>query len=246
MNNSNIYRFDLRRYGVYTLLLLTLIGIGLFSYKEAVAQVIPTILIANVDVGNTVTIMTNNFPANENFTVSMGPYGTLGVGQTVTRFNSGAGGQQFFSFPIPDGLKGERQISIRTQSDHLYPYFSYNWFWNIAQPVPVNPPPVAPVTVVSGNPRIFIQSVVQNQSVTISGSQFPANQEFVVTMGNYGTGGANGIVVERFNSGGGGNIERTFAIPSQLAGQQRIAVRLSTQHPYPFFAFNWFWNNTAP
>jgi hypothetical protein len=54
---------------------------------------IPTFSIQAVERDVSVTILTNNFPPNQNFTVRMGPYGTAGIGGTVvTTTNSGAGG----------------------------------------------------------------------------------------------------------------------------------------------------------
>jgi len=44
------------------------------------------------------------------------------------------------------------------------------------------------------------------------------------------------------NSGEGGTLEATFAIPAELAGEQRIAIRLQGE---VYYAYNWFWNNTT-
>ena len=37
----------------------------------------------------------------------------------------------------------------------------------------------------------------------------------------------------------------TYNIPAQLKGSYQIAIRLQTSHAYPFYAFNWFYNNTT-
>jgi hypothetical protein len=64
-------------------------------------------------------------------------------------------------------------------------------------------------------------------------------------MGPFGTQGIGGYVVGTLNSGAGGALTATFNIPSQLAGASQIAIRAQTAQANPFFAYNWFWNNTA-
>lgn len=92
-------------------------------------EVIPTFSIQAVVHDETVTIKTANFPKNVTFTVRMGKYGTLGVnGWVSTKINSGKGGTQVFSLPIPAEMQGSKQIAIRLDSKPGY--FAYNWFWN--------------------------------------------------------------------------------------------------------------------
>ncbi|RIK18517.1 MAG: hypothetical protein DCC51_10415 [Anaerolineae bacterium] len=81
-----------------------------------------------------------------------------------------------------------------------------------------------------------------DQTVTVQAHDFPANQNFVVTMGPFGTQGINGIVVATTNSGAGGSFSATYNIPDQLKGSAQIAIRLQTSHAYPYYAYNWFWN----
>ena len=90
---------------------------------------IPTIWIASVNRNSTVTVQTNNFPANTDFQVLMGPMGTHGFGYYVSTFNSGGGGSMTLTFPIPPQLYGSYQVSIRTQNQWSG-YYSYNWFYN--------------------------------------------------------------------------------------------------------------------
>jgi len=73
----------------------------------------------------------------------------------------------------------------------------------------------------------------------------PPGQDFTVTMGSMYTAGINGIVVGSYNSGDGSSQRLTFQIPQSLYGSARIAIRAQTAHAYPFFAYNWFFNNTA-
>ncbi|MBN1370662.1 MAG: hypothetical protein JW987_01785 [Anaerolineaceae bacterium] len=96
--------------------------------------VIPTIFIQAVAQDSTVTVVTNNFPANDTFDVYMNYYGTAGIGGTyVTTVNSGGGGALTFTFDIPASMKGQTRIAIRLQSS-ASGYFSYNWFWNSTYP----------------------------------------------------------------------------------------------------------------
>ena len=94
-------------------------------------------------------------------------------------------------------------------------------------------------------PTFSITSVVTDTTVTIQTANFPANQNFVVTMGPFGSKGINGIVVATTNSGAGGSFSATYNIPAQLKGSYQVAIRLQTSHANPFFAYNWFYNNTT-
>lgn len=92
---------------------------------------IPVMVITSVVRGQSVTFQTQNYPPNQTFNVTMGPMGTQGInGTLVGSFNSGQGGSFEVTMPIPDAYAGWHQISIRAQTAHAYPYFSYNWFYN--------------------------------------------------------------------------------------------------------------------
>jgi hypothetical protein len=92
---------------------------------------IPTIHICTVERDKSVTFRTTNFPANQTFTVRMGPMWTAGIGGTVVgTFDSGAGGSFDKTFEIPANLAGSYRISIRMDTAHANPYYSYNWFYN--------------------------------------------------------------------------------------------------------------------
>jgi LysM repeat protein len=93
-----------------------------------------------------------------------------------------------------------------------------------------------------GYPYFFIQAVSRNNTVSITGYNYPTNTKFDVYMGPIGTKGVGGYYVTSFNSGSGGKIAKTFPIPPELYGSAKIAIR--TQDG-PFYAYNWFWNNNA-
>lgn len=206
----------------------------------ASTSTIPTISISSVTTDTSVTITSHNFPANQDFTVTMGKMGTRGVGGvTVGAFNSGAGGSASYTFNIPDSLKGDAQIAIRAQTSHANPYYAYNWFQNTATTTNPGTPGY------TGIPTISVVSATVDDSVTIRTNNFPANQTFSVTMGMIGTRGVNGVVVGTIDSGDGTTQDATFAIPDSLKGQYQIAIRAETSHANPYYAYNWFYNNTS-
>jgi hypothetical protein len=96
--------------------------------------VTPTFSITGVAKDATVTIRTANFPANDTFNVTMGAFGTKGVGGiSAGTWGSGTGGTQTATFNIPAALAGSQRIAIRLESP-TSGYFSYNWFWNNTYP----------------------------------------------------------------------------------------------------------------
>lgn len=202
--------------------------------------IIPTIDIINVVTDQSVTIRTYNYPANQNFRVTMGPMGTRGInGIEVGTINSGQGGTFDTTFSIPPALAGSYQISIRLQTAHLNPYYSFNWFYNDTSNTsgPGGIPPIY-----SGIPTFRIINVVKDTSVTIETNNFPPNQTFYALMGMIGTRGIGGVPVGSFDSGAGGTLTAVFNIPDSLKGQERIAIRTQTTHANPYYSFNYFYN----
>lgn len=95
--------------------------------------------------------------------------------------------------------------------------------------------------VYTGYPFIEILEVSKDQTVTVRGLNFPAQDKFNVMMNYYGTRGENGTVVESILTGDGGEFSDTFQIPTSLQGQSLIAIRLES--PYSgYYAYNWFTN----
>jgi hypothetical protein len=205
---------------------------------------IPTFSIKSVDMDNSVTIVTNNFPANKTFTVRMGVFGTAAVGGTVVgTTDSGSGGSFTATYDIPSGLQGLSRIAIRMDST-TGGFFAFNWFWN--NTTNGTPGPTAtPGPVFTGIPTFSIKSVARDNTVTIKTNNFPANTTFTVRMGVFGTAAIGGTVVGTTDSGSGGTFTATYDIPSGLQGLSRIAIRMDATSG-GFFAFNWFWNTTAP
>lgn len=204
---------------------------------------IPTFSIVSVVSDKTVTIKTFNFPAHDTFKVLMGAMGTRGVnGIKVATTDSGDGGTFKKTYTIPADLQGSYQIAIRLQSTTGSGYFAYNWFYNST--AGTGKTPTATPSGYTGIPTFSIVSVERDESVTIKTSNLPPDDSFVVTMGAMGTRGINGIKVKTTDSGKGGTKTLTYDIPASLKGSYQIAIRM--QSPTSgYFAYNWFYNNTA-
>jgi hypothetical protein len=39
-------------------------------------------------------------------------------------------GDDYVSFDIPSALNGAYRVSILVRTEHAYPYYAYNWFYN--------------------------------------------------------------------------------------------------------------------
>ena len=105
--------------------------------------------------------------------------------------------------------------------------------------------PVHAAPAQSAIPTFSITSVVTDSTVTIMTHNFPASDTFDVLMGYMGTRGIGGIKVDTVSSGAGGSFTVTFMIPNALKGQYQIAIRLQSKTGSGYYAYNWFYNNTA-
>lgn len=205
----------------------------------------PYFSISAVVEDQTVTIQANNFPAHDTFRVTMGYYGSYGIGGVVVGFtDTGAGGSFVASYSIPSTLTGQYRIAIRLQNP-TSGYYAYNWFYNNTTEGTVTPTPTPITPGYTGYPYFFIDSVVRDQSVTINAYNFPATDTFTVTMGPYGSYAIGGIAVGTWSTGTGGAFTATFNVPDQLDGSYRIAIRLYSPTS-GYYAYNWFYNNTTP
>ena len=220
--------------------------VSAFLGTSKVQAAYPSFTISDVKTDVSVTILTKDMPKNYDFKVLLGEYNTLGEnGIEVAQFNSADGGSFQVTVDIPAELKTRAMISIRIES-LTGGYYYYNWFWNNKDsgtwpggqaPAPAQPP----VTVL---PTFSIKAVDAGKTVTISAKDFPKSQEFVVRMGKYGTLAIGGIVTAEVTSSDTGLFEATFPIPTDLAAEDVIAMRLDAKTG-GWYAYNWFYNNTA-
>jgi len=192
-----------------------------------------------------VEIEPHNFPPNDTFVVRMGPIGTKGVnGWVVGTVTTDANGDLSQTrFPIHPYAWGYPLVAIRLESP-TSGYYAYNWFYNRSTTA-AGSGSGGPKTNYFGFPFFFIQSVVKDTSVTIKGYNFPPDDTFDVYMNYMGTRGVGGWKVATVTTDSDGNLSaNTFDIPPALRGQARIAIRLQSPKS-GYYAFNWFYNNTA-
>ena len=225
-----------------SLLVAVGLSIGLVGRTQALST--PITSIVSINPGISVTIAGTNFPAGQTFTVLMGPYGSYGLGGAVVgSYATGVGGYFTATYAIRSGLAGADKIAIRLESPQGY--FSYNWFYNTgsssATAVPSGPTPIPGYY---GYPTLSITSAAAGSTVTIQTYNMPAGQAFTVRMGQYCTLGLGGDIVGT-TPDTGGSYSATYTIPSWLAGQAQIAIRMDSPTGY-YYAFNWFYNNTSP
>jgi len=207
-------------------------------------KVIPTFVITAVKQDQWVEIQTDNFPAADNFIVTMGPMGSKGInGIIIGTTYSGSGGRFTMKYDIPPALKGDHQIAIRLVSSSSG-YYAYNWFYNTTVNAPGEPDPEPP-NGYTGYPTFSIASVTKGESVTITPKNFPANDSFDVRMNWMGTRGEAGAIVEKVTTDANGKLSNTtFEIPDFLANAYQVAIRLESPTS-GYYAYNWFYNNTT-
>ncbi|HLE51762.1 MAG TPA: LysM domain-containing protein [Anaerolineales bacterium] len=206
----------------------------------------PTFSIVSVVEDEDVTVKTYNLPPHDSFDVLMGEMGTKGKGGIkVDTINTGSGGSKQYVFDIPKALRGEYQIAIRLQSNTGSDYFAYNWFYNNTNGGGGTGGGYKPPKGYTGFPTFSILSVIRNEDVTIQAYNLPPDDSFNVYMGPMGTKGVGGIKVDEIDTGSGGSKQYTFDIPSALKGSYQISIRLQSTSGSGYFAFNWFYNNTA-
>ena len=212
---------------------------------------IPTFTIVEVDQDNTVKISAVNFPANDTFNVTMGAYGTLGIGGYSAGTQNSGTGTFTATYSIPSQMAGAEKIAIRLQSPTSL-YYSYNWFWNNQNlgpsPVPGSTPsgssPGMPLGGAGTIPSTTITAVTSDTSVSTTGSNFPTNDLSNVYIANYGTLGVGGTLVTTQTTDGSGKFTATYDIPAGLHGQAMLAIRWESPAT-GYYAYDWFKNNTA-
>lgn len=126
------------------------------SVPTAVPTIVPgvpvtgtgiNIKIAGVSANKSVTVDANNFPANVNFRIRVGPfYNFWKGGEVVGTINSGNGGSFRFNVNLPEAVKNVELVSIRLDSTSGG-YYAYNAFKNVDAAVvnPTTPGTVTPI-----------------------------------------------------------------------------------------------------
>jgi len=207
----------------------------------------PTFAITGVVKGSTVTILGNNFPPNDTYSVRMNSMGTKGVAGTIvaTVTTDASGNLSSSTYNIPSSLSTTYRIAIRLESPSSG-YFAYNWFYNNTAPASPSPSP-SPPSGYSGYPTFAITAVQRDSTVTIAPANFPPNDTFRVRMNWMHTRGIAGAVVQTVTTDASGTLSATtYSIPDFLKGSYQIAIRLESINYPNYYAYNWFYNNNAP
>jgi hypothetical protein len=205
---------------------------------------IPSSVILDVEEDDTVTIKVYNFPADDTLKVRMGDFGTRGVGGTVVDTQNSGSGTFTGTYAIPNALKDNDLIAIRLESPTTG-YYAYDWFWNNDNNEPLKGSSTTSPLPAGKIPTFAISNVKEDKNVTINPKNFPANDTFKVRMGDYGTRGVGGTVVETVTTDGDGDLsEVKFKIPASLYGLSRIAIRLESPTS-GYYSYNWFYNSTG-
>lgn len=224
-------------FSIFIVVVLALISLN----GEVQAWTIPTISIQGVTENDKVTVQTYNFPANKDFQVQMGLFGTKGVnGILVGTVDSAGGGSLKFTFPIPTALVSENMIAIRLEST-TGGYYAYNWFYNNTFGSHTGGTPIGDV---STSANITAASVKAEEYVVMKATGFPVNEDIRVLMGEYGTQGVNGIVVDTVNSSSDGDFVKIFNIPESLKTETKIAIRFESEDS-DLVLYTWFKNQTG-
>lgn len=233
-----------KKFALISVIILIIILSTQVASASKSALVIPTFKITAVDRDNSVTIQAQNFPANDNFNVTMGAYGTLGIGGTfVVTQNSGTGSFTA-TYTIPAGLAGSTRIAIRLQSPTSH-YYSYNWFWNYDHPTSSGGsstttwgyPPAGANTI----PNTSITAVTPGVDVTVKGANFTTTDTYNVLIGKFGTKGVGGVKVATQSTDASGKFTGTFPIPASLKDEAKLAIRFVSPAT-GYYAYDWFVN----
>ncbi|MFN2144672.1 MAG: hypothetical protein ACK2T7_04930 [Anaerolineales bacterium] len=235
---------------VLAILLISLAFTQLSSAAHP-AITIPTFTITAVDYGTTVTIKGINFIPNDSYKVTMGKYGTKGVGGVQVATQAAGTGSFTATYDIPASLKNETTIAIRLQSPTTG-YYSYNWFWNKDQPTTGGSPSVTP----SGSgwgyppngpstiPNTTITDTTEGVDVTVKGKNFTTNDTYNVYIGKIGTNGVGGVKVDTIDTNSTGTFTETFSIPASLKSDNRLSIRFESPAT-GYYAYDWFVNKAS-
>ncbi len=235
---------------VLAILLISLAFTQLTSAARP-AITIPTFTITAVDYGKTVTIKGINFIPNDTYKVTMGKYGTKGVGGVLIKTQAAGTGSFTATYDIPTSLKNEATIAIRLQSPATG-YYSYNWFQNKDKPTTGGSPSVTP----SGSgwgyppngpssiPNTTITDITEGVDVTVKGKNFTTNDTYNVYIGKIGTNGVGGVKVDTIDTNSTGTFTKTFSVPASLKSEHRLSIRFESSTT-GYYAYDWFVNKAS-
>jgi len=227
---------------VISVLLIMLLGAQVALASNA-SLVIPLISISNVEEGVSVTVKGTSFPSNDDFKVTMGAFGTQGIGGIVVATQNSGTGSFTATYTIPASLKTASRIAIRLESP-TSGYYSYNWFWNdtsssggTVTPPTWGYPPAGKGTI----PSTSITNVTPGVDVEVKGSNFTTTDTYDVYIGKFGTKGVGGVKVTTVDTDASGKFTETFSIPASLKDEDALAIRFVSPAT-GYYAYDWFYN----
>jgi hypothetical protein len=209
----------------------------------------PTITVVGVVQGSLVTLTINNLPVNDTFAVSMGAGGSVGTGSVVAHFNSGAGGQQTYTFEILSNLSSASTIAVRI--DDGFGVTAFTTFNNVGMTAPTvtTAPTQSPTNAAATafaptvtlapaaaaakanpvSPTVGSISVIHAQQggwVQVIINNMPPNVLFTVTIGPAGSQGFGGYKVGDLPTGSVATHVSIFEIPQPLTTASSMDLRL--------------------
>jgi hypothetical protein len=208
---------------------------------------IPGISIVSVVPGAVVTVETHNFPADLDFDVTIGPYGSYGIDGTKVATTNSKNGETFtVTYDIPEEFKNSARLAIRLYNP-TKGYYAYNWFENmIPAPVPTAVSNAnSDIPGYEGFPSFTITQVEADKSVSVDALNFPSKTSVDVTMNVAGTFGIGGYEVKSQATNEKGTFTATYIIPEELAGVYLISIRIEDPAS-GYYGVNWFFNTTYP
>jgi hypothetical protein len=212
----------------------------------------PTVWIGSAGYPKTVNVAFDDFYLPGNYTIFIGPNVT-GQPTTILGYANELNGPRFTkTFEIPADLKGEDVLKVAVVN--AFNQHSGSMAFRYVDGYPY----ASPIGNFSTNyttdsygaygsratPYTRVLNVVPDTEVTLQVFNFPADKEFVVTMGPLGTRGIGGYAIGTQSSGEGGSFIVTYPIPAQLHGSDYISIRLeSTTSGH--YAYDYFQNSAA-
>ncbi|RPJ50783.1 MAG: hypothetical protein EHM21_04245 [Chloroflexi bacterium] len=207
------------------------------SLAKPVSAASPSISIYAVKANEIVTLHTQNFPVNVNFTVRMDVAGNQAIdGIVVGQTNSGIGGSFEVTYRIPAELRNVATIAIRMES--YEGFYAYTWFVNRTSGSTGEPAPI-PVTGGSDSvkPYLRILGVKSNETVTVEATSLPANTDFTVRVGPYYTFFQDYVITPSVRSDANGYVKWTIVLPSVVKDVSLVTIRIDGGGRYAFNAF---------
>ena len=196
---------------------------------------------------DTITIKVTDYDREDTYTVLIGENSSSFQGLFLGKIDPTDARTHTRTYDIPAQIRSADELRVTVQDIHNNHSCSTavsnkRIYWEVIDPygsfTVLNTGSGVPST---ATPFTNIIGVVQDSEVTLQTYNFPADKDFVVTMGPLGTKGVGGFVIGTQNSGVGGSFVVTYPIPAQLWGSAYIAIRLqSTTSGH--FAYDYFEN----